>query len=108
MENKNYNGFASEAQYLAVRKEVSDAVAIFREVEDEFEVYGNTEFCTIDIIFWGWLHITLCGGEIAEIEVGDIPFNMYEVEMIEAINDSVEDIYEAYYANEPKEEEVNA
>lgn len=105
MEQKKYNGFASEAQYEAVKKAVNDAVVYSSDLDAEIDVklndYGD-DIYSIDVDFDG-LRLTICDdGSINDIEC-DYAFNMFEVEMIQDIYENVEGILAVCEQYQPKE-----
>ena len=99
MENTKFNGFASEEQYLAVKKAVNDAVVYSSDLDNEIEVSFDG---SIDVDFDG-LKLSIFDGTVQDIEC-DYAFNMFEVEMIQDIYENVEGIMAVYEQYQPKEQ----
>lgn len=106
MKNKEFNGFASEAQYEAVFNAVKNAITNF-DVLDYFAVYGYDDRAEIEVQLGEGLSLSIYDGTVNDIEC-DYPFNMFEVEMIQDLYEDVEYIERVYWENAPKEEVVNA
>ena len=105
MKNKEFNGFASEAQYEAAFNAVKNAIVEFDSL-DYFAVYGNPDNRTIDVQAGSGLNFTIdYDGSIQNIEC-DYPFNMFEVEMIQDIYENAESILAVYEQYQPKEANV--
>ena len=102
MKNKNFNGFASEAQYEAVFNAVKSAIVNF-DVLDYFAVYGDSGI--ISVVLGSGLSLNIYDGTINDINC-DYEFNMFEVEMIQDLYEDVEFIEAAYWDNMPKEANV--
>lgn len=103
MENKEYNGFASEAQYEAVFNAVKKAIVEFDSL-DYFAVYYWDERISVQL-GTGLSLVIQYDHTIQEIEC-DYPFNMFEVEMIEGIYECTDDIWTAFEQYQPKEQSV--
>ena len=102
MTNKNYNGFASEAQYEAVKKAVAGKLTC-KWSKDEYDVYGDDRMygcirieigdATIDLYYDGSIELT--ADHISRAELEDIT---------DVVN-GVDDIFDAL---DKYEEVVNA
>lgn len=106
MENTKFNGFASEAQYEAVKKAVYDAVVYSSDLDEEIDVSLDSRkfYYSIDVDFNDGLKLSIMNdGSIQDIEC-DRPFNMFEVEMIQDIAESIEEILDVYEQYQPKEQ----
>lgn len=107
MKNREYNGFASEAQYEAVFNAVKSAIVNFDDL-DYFAVYYDDRYGEISVQLGEGLSLSIYSdGSIQDIEC-DYNFNMFEVEMIQDIYESTEEILAVCEQYQPKEEEVNA
>ena len=103
MKNKEFNGFASEAQYEAVKKAIEDAVVYSSDI-DYFEVYYDDRTDEISVQLGEGLCLSIIyDGSIEDIEC-DYPFNMFEVEMIQDIYENVEGILAVCEQYQPKEQ----
>lgn len=102
MKNKEFNGFATEEQYVAVFNAVKSAIVNFDDL-DYFAVYGYPDTTDIDVQIGTGLSLCICeDGSIQDIEC-DYPFNMFEVEMIQDIYENAESILAVYEQYQPKE-----
>ena len=101
MKNKEFNGFASEAQYEAVFNAVKSAIVEFDSL-DYFAVYGDVDGRyhhhrgSIDVQLGTGLNLTIeYDGSIQNIEC-DYPFNMFEVDMIQGLYEEADNILAVY------------
>lgn len=96
MEKNKYNGFASEAQYLAVKKAVNECVD-----REEIEVKYDKDTDTIAVDGW-FYSFTIAGDILTSIEMDDSD----EFDDVMTIYESLSDIWEAFVNNQPKEANV--
>lgn len=96
MDNKKYNGFASEEQYLAVKKAVNDAVD-----REEIDVNYNADCGAIYVDGW-FYSFNIIGDMLTSIEIEDSS----EFDGVMAIYDSIGDIWTAFEQYQPKEQSV--
>lgn len=93
MENKKFNGFASEAQYLAVKKAVNECVG-----REEIEVKYDKDTDTIGVDGW-FYSFTIAGDILTSIEMDDSD----EFDDVMTIYENSLAIWEAFVDNQPKE-----
>lgn len=96
--DENLNGFTCQEQYEAVRTAVNDCVGR-SEIEVEYD--KDTDTIYVD----GWFYSFSIAGDML---IGITMEDSSEMDDVTAIYDSLSDIWEAFEANQPKEEEVNA
>lgn len=93
MENKKFNGFASEEQYEAVKSAVNECVGR-KEIEVKYD--KDTDTIGVD----GWFYsFTIAGDTLISIEID----NSDVFDDVTTIYESVADIWEAFVDNQPKE-----
>ena len=93
MKNREFNGFASEEQYEAVKKAVNECVG-----RDEIEVKYDKDTNTIAVDGW-FYSFTIAGNTLISIEIDEFD----EFDDVMTIYENVEGIWTVCEQYQPKE-----